>query len=142
MPILQFSKLWDIHPYPDNPCDSVFENQCAIRMGVTLQSLGLTVWGVARCWFRHNPKHILRAQELADALLKKEEYVGRVTKYTKYTSLKVPVKWEQFAGRRGIVFIKDGWGPTDHIDLWNGSRLRGGDLSYFARGKEVWFWEL
>lgn len=44
--------------------------------------------------------------------------------------------------RKGIVFIKDGWGATDHIDLWNGAAMKAGFQNYFALGKEVWFWEL
>lgn len=42
----------------------------------------------------------------------------------------------------GIVFIKDGWGATDHIDLWNGFMMKAGDSSYFSLGKEVWVWEI
>lgn len=41
----------------------------------------------------------------------------------------------------GIVFIKDGWGATDHVDVRNGIVILAGDPSYFSLGKEVWFWE-
>ena len=78
MALLGFRELWDNHPYPQSPCDSYFVNQCAIRMGVALEQTGLTITGVARCWFRHTPHHILRAQELANALVKLTEHVGNV----------------------------------------------------------------
>lgn len=43
----------------------------------------------------------------------------------------------------GIVFIKDGWGATDHIDVWNSSELKGGETEYFLSSwKEIWFWQL
>jgi hypothetical protein len=105
-------------------------------MGVALESSGLHVTGVARCWFRHSPSHILRAQELANALIGLTEYVGTVEKH------RSSVTSADFAGRSGIVFIMDGWGATDHIDVWNGSQLKAGDTSYFGRGKQVWFWPL
>lgn len=41
-----------------------------------------------------------------------------------------------------VMCIKNGWGATDHIDLWNGAAMRGGFANYFGLGKEVWFWEL
>lgn len=46
--------------------------------------------------------------------------------------------------RRGMIFIKNGWGTTDHIDLWNGytAELRSGNATYFNKGEEVWFWEI
>jgi hypothetical protein len=136
MGLLTFNELWKNHPYPDSPCDSSFVNQCAIRMGVALEASGLTVTGVTKCWFKHTPRHILRAQELANALTKLGAYVGAVEKHTK------PVTSADFANRKGIAFIMDGWGSTDHIDLWDGVRLKGGDTSYFGLGKQVWFWSL
>jgi hypothetical protein len=140
MPTITAKTLWDNHPYPDFPCDrTLFENQCAIRMGVALERSGASMASFvgARCWARpsHAPKHILRAQELADWLLKQTTLVGRVQKHKKVTSA-------DFWGTPGIVFIRDGWGATDHIDVWDGEALKGGSPDYFLRGKEVWFWEL
>ncbi|WP_244614349.1 type VI secretion system amidase effector protein Tae4 [Elizabethkingia argenteiflava] len=34
------------------------------------------------------------------------------------------------------------WGPTDHIDLWNGYEMKGGEASFLSRGVEIWFWRL
>ena len=48
----------------------VFGNQCAIRMGVALSGAGLSLASFhgAKCWIKHSPRHILRAQELANWL--------------------------------------------------------------------------
>ena len=45
----------------------------------------------------------------------------------------------EFAGKRGVIFIMDGWAATDHIDVWDGSLMKAGDASYISRGKQVWF---
>lgn len=144
MASVQFHSLWRHHPYPDSPCDrETFRNQCAIRMGVALEKAGVdtssfdAMYPDRRCYpgFEHAPRHILAAQELANWIKGNPNVFGRAEKHVRTTS-------EDFAGRKGIVFIKNGWGATDHIDLWNGSMMRGGFANYFSLGKEVWFWEL
>lgn len=47
-----------------------------------------------------------------------------------------------FKNAKGIIFIKDGWGATDHIDVWNGMSLKGGTVDYLGYGLEIWFWPL
>lgn len=132
-----FITLWTNHPGYTRPCN--FDNQCAIRMGVALEKSGidLSSFKGARCWHNHTPRHILRAQELATWMSKKEEIFGKKEEFKNVT-------YEDFQGKHGIVFIQDGWGPTDHIDLWNGVRciMKAGGSDYFAKGKAVWFWEL
>lgn len=90
-----------------------------------------------RCYsgFKHSPRHILAAQELADWIKSKSNIFGEVSKIDKQKINK------SLVGKNGIVFIKDGWGPVDHIDAWNGVAMQGGDPSYFSLGKEIWFWE-
>ena len=47
--------------------------------------------------------------------------------------------------KTGIVFFRNSWGrgnQGDHIDLWDGSRVRKGGLDYFERSQEVWFWPI
>ena len=139
MATVTYQQIWTNHPYPDSPCDStLFVNQCAIRMGVALAAAGVVIsgFGGAKCWLKHNPRHILRAQELATWMTTQSLIFGDVTKYTSKMSS------ADFAGKTGIVFIQDGWGATDHIDVWNGTDLKAGDSSYFARGKQIWFWSL
>lgn len=90
-----------------------------------------------RCYkgLNHKPKHILAAQELANWLANQSAIFGKVKKYKNVSSA-------QFQGKKGIVFIMNGWGSTDHIDIWNGSKLKGGRADYFSIGEEIWFWEL
>lgn len=42
-----------------------------------------------------------------------------------------------FVGKKGIVFIMNGWGATDHIDIWDGSDMKGGQQQYFSLGEQV-----
>ena len=144
MATAKFSILWGNHPYPRSPCDTkTFTNQCAIRMGVALEKSGIdtrsfdTMYPKRRCYpgFKHEPRHILAAHELANWMKSKKQIFGIPEFYKNVTS-------KDFLNRKGIVFIKDGWGATDHIDLWNGVMMKGGFPTYFSQGKEVWFWEL
>lgn len=138
MPLLDWRAVWDNHPYPERPCDDSFQNQCAIRMGEALRGaeVPLSTFDGSDCWFGHNPRHILRAEELANWLATREDLVGEVSKRRDTT-------FNDYMGRPGIVFIKDGWpGGGDHIDIWDGERLRGGLLEWFELGWEVWFWDL
>jgi hypothetical protein len=83
MPKLSAKDIWDHHPWPNNPCDvSRFGNQCAIRMGVALAGAGanLSSFTGSKCYpnLKHDPKHILRVQELADWLITHPALVGAV----------------------------------------------------------------
>ncbi len=134
--MINFSSLWNNHPgIGSSPCN--FENQCAIRMGIALEKSGVDLksYTGVRCWYGHSPKHILRAQELANWMKNKTDLFGDRKIYEKKTS-------DDFEGKQGVVFIMDGWGPTDHIDVWNGYQLKGGYIDYMNRGVEIWFWEL
>lgn len=136
--MVNFYKLWSNHPgIGSKPCSSKLVNQCAIRMGVTLQkaNISLGTFKGAKCWFKHSPKHILRAQELASWMDKNTHDFG-VKVVHKHVNQFV------FSGKKGLVFIKNGWGSTDHIDLWDGKSFKAGDPSYFSLGQEVWFWHL
>ncbi|WP_102797365.1 T6SS effector amidase Tae4 family protein [Bowmanella denitrificans] len=144
MSALSFQTLWDNHPWPHSPCDTTaFTNQCAIRMGVALELSNVDTSGFdqmfpqRRCYpgFGHSPKHILAAQQLADWMNSDIPKFGACVKLKQVTS-------GDFGGKKGIVFIKNGWGTTDHIDLWNGTEMKAGSPDYFSRGQEVWFWEI
>ncbi len=143
-----FSILWQNHPTTkgDNaPCKSSggkpnYKYQCAIRMGVCLTAAGVSMRTLrgARCWHGHGRKHVLRAQELASWLKTQIAQIGRV-------SVQKNVTHTDFAGKKGIVFFRNFWGrggQGDHIDLWDGSRVRKGKLDYFQRSQEVWFWPI
>lgn len=144
MPTIKAKTIWDNHPYPGSPCSTKhFTNQCAIRMGVALEKSGIDtksfdkMYPHRRCYkgLNHSPKHILAAQELANWIKSNETIFGKVKVYTRATSA-------DFVGKKGIVFIMNGWGSTDHIDIWDESDMKGGSPSYFALGEQVWFWKL
>ncbi len=141
---VRFQLLWDNHPGPDaKPCDATFPNQCAIRMGIALEKSHVdtrsfdTMYPGRRCYpgFKHAPGHILAAQELANWLATQVALVGSAEKKRRVNS-------GTYGGREGIVFIQNGWGATDHIDLWDGTEMRAGLANYFALGQAVWFWPL
>lgn len=62
-------------------------------------------------------------------------------KYSRYQFNKIGHR-VIFKDRKGILFIQNGWGPTDHIDLWNGNIIKNGSLGYFNKGVSIWFWDL
>jgi len=168
---ITFHDLWGNYPKNEYPCSTngkrQFDDQCAIRVGVALTKCGYNITQLKPagklefCW--HHPKqdgHILRAEELANALHR-----------TRIPSVSVTQKVNQardFAielrGKTGIIFFKDYWRrgteaqPSgDHIDLWNGSNITDGALSYlrvqfglhwegrisdFRKSKEIWFWSV
>lgn len=143
MPAVFFTKLWVNHPYPDSPCDTkTFENQCAIRMSEAFDKSDVDtssfddMFPGRRCWMGHSPGHILAAEEMAKWMESKSDVFGLVKKFAKGVSI------EKFNDKRGIVFIYNGWGSMDHIDVWDGVSMKGGSSSYFSLGEEVWFWEL
>ena len=117
-----------------------YPNQCAIRMGVCLQDAGvnLNFMRGVRCWHGHGRKHVLRAEELANWLKTQTAQFGTV-------EIKKRVTYKDYAGKKGIVLFRNFWGSGnqgDHIDLWNGSKMTYGELDYFQKSEEIWFWEL
>lgn len=147
--MISFNLLWSFHPANlgiINPCTTDgtinFNNQCAIRMGVCLSDAGVPTssFSGAKCYpgHNHNQIHILRAQELADWMVSQSTYFGEA-------EVKKDVGSSDYSGRKGIVFLKNFWGPGsqgDHIDLWNGTKMSQGAPEYFGRAQEAWFWEV
>lgn len=155
MPLTEtdFNKLWDNHPYPTKPCNGdTFINQCAIRFGVALELSGFDtssfdqMFHKRRCWYAHDngAKHILAAHELAKWINANPAIFG-VRKLLKSDSERKSIvagsQGMSDPGKKGIVYIDNGWGTTDHIDLWDGAYMRAGDVSYLSRGTALWFWE-
>ncbi|KGE13166.1 T6SS effector amidase Tae4 family protein [Sphingobacterium deserti] len=143
-----FDRLWT--NLPTNlvfPCDQVrYQNQCAIRMSVALQKSEISVRDcpAVKCDFHlseHNTiKHFLRAQELAN-WFKQSGLFGKTNIYERATLNKLGTR-AVFSNRKGIIFIEDGWGPTDHIDLWNGQFIKNGGSDYLEKGVRIWFWDV
>lgn len=53
---------------------------------------------------------------------------------------------KELKNKKGMIFIMNGWGSTDHIDVWKGDGKKTGTLngwraSYFGVGQQVWLWE-
>jgi len=141
--------FWHNHPGRKNICDeTLFVNQCAIRMGAALELSGIVMTQdrrvLRRCTteyraFKHHKDglvkgHVLAAQELANWIKSETSVFGRRD---------VVHSKEEILGRSGVIFFRDGWGATDHIDVWDGESLVGGFPSYFdADFKELWFWDV
>jgi len=141
--------FWHNHPGRKNVCDeTLFVNQCAIRMGAALELSGIKMTQdrrvLRRCTteyraFKHHKDglvkgHVLAAQELANWIKSQRSTFG---------SRSIVHSQEEILGRSGIIFFRDGWGTTDHIDVWDGQALVGGFPSYFDSDfKELWFWDV
>lgn len=86
-------------------------------------------------------RYYIRAQELANRL--RHEWGEPVV-------LKSSAAEKAITGKRGIVFIEDGWAnargemTVDHIDVWNGRLIGAHDVlePHFERSVRVLFWEL
>jgi hypothetical protein len=133
-------EVWD--ELEEKPCEGGLDDQCAMRVGVALEKLGvdLSSFTGARCG-RHTPGHILRAKELADWLSEQTKLVGQVKKYDKASD---KITWEHFKGKKGIMFIEKPiiTSAINHIDLWDGSQLRKGKNEWISVGRWVYFWEV
>jgi hypothetical protein len=149
-----FNQLWSSHPMNGSPPEShpcrdkkgnvvaALENQCAIRLGIALQGAGVNTDSVpgARCWNGHGRQHVLRVADFLPWIESQAAKIG-CQKKTKHKG----VTHADFAGRKGIVYFQNFWGRNnqgDHIDLWDGHKVAKGDLDYFERSEEVWFWEM
>jgi Type VI secretion system (T6SS), amidase effector protein 4 len=179
--MVQFADLWYRHPAnlaTQYPCIApqatkdvsgtpiaqgfpVYGNQCAIRMGVCLKHAGVDLGlfrGLDTCGV-HGPEemHIIRAQDLADALVRLN--IPGIGKVERITGTAAKDFYPKLIGRTGIIYIKDYWrraketeATGDHIDVWNGYRSStkwlmewfswAGYYSNYAEAKEIWFWDV
>jgi len=85
-------------------------------------------------------RHFLRAQEIANWMDTKPNIFGIKKVFKRKDNPNMDHLF--FSNKKGILFILDGWGYTDHIDIWNGFKMKSGYLNYFSKGKEIWLWEL
>ena len=149
----RFTILWTNHPGHGYVCDqSVFGNQCAMRVGDSLRRMGVTLTGLKTCvdydrkkYKSHEPGHIRSAQELANHFYRNPQAHGLGAKSFKIYTGSMTSNMEELRNKKGMIFIMNGWGSTDHIDFWKGDgktgMLKGGDASYFGVGQQVWLWE-
>lgn len=132
-----FINLWNNYPTEQHPCDGGWDNQCAIRMSLTLNAERSITYPEPKC--AHG--HARGAESLANWLWR--NHLGRPQIFTDGAAAKRTLN-----ERTGIIFFKDCFtrsGETratgDHIDLWN----RGLTKTYddpANRAAQVWFWEL
>lgn len=137
-----FINLWNNYPTEQQPCDGGWDNQCAIRMSLTLNAersitIDRNTYPEPKC--AHG--HARGAESLANWLWR--NHLGRPQIFTDGAAAKRTLN-----ERTGIIFFKDCFtrgGETratgDHIDLWN----RGLTKTYddpANRAAQVWFWEL
>ncbi|TDM06306.1 MAG: hypothetical protein C4K60_17115 [Ideonella sp. MAG2] len=178
---LSFKALWAAHPLNWNPEENkpfrkpnglpkenpegLYENQCAIKMSISLIDGGLSLdtypkaRSEVREAFQNKKKYrgALAAEELAAWLSKALGKPEEINPSEAYQKVK---------GKTGIIFFKDFWARSsreeqtgnfsgDHIDLWNGSTMPGSNWrsfgesihsdprnSYFLRSKLINFWEI
>ncbi len=178
--MVHFNDLWYRHPANNAtqyPCIAprdltsfegairqgfpVFNNQCAIRMGVCLKHAGVQpgqLRGVETCGVHGaDEMHFFRAQDLASALASTS--LPGVSPVQRITGTEAKDFYPKLIGRTGMIYIKDYWRrsndsvPTgDHIDVWNGYRSSTkwlmewfswlGYTSNYAEAREVWFWDV
>jgi hypothetical protein len=137
-----FINLWSNYPTVASPCDGPWDNQCAIRMSITLNAeLTIKVNGRTYSEPKCSHGHARGAESLANWLW--ERHLGRPTIYNTGARAKTAL-----GTQTGIIFFRNCFtraGSTvrsgDHIDLWN----RGLTKTYSDpanKAQQVWFWEL
>lgn len=146
-----FTTLWQNHVGHDFVCDeNVFSNQCAMRVGQALDDSSVTYsrTGLRTCvgynrrrFADHAPGHVRSAQQLANLFERSPQLISSSTTFQRFSGT-MNDNMDTLKSLRGMLFILNGWGRTDHIDFWNGSVLKGGFRSFFSRGSEVWFWSV
>ena len=149
--MVAFWDLWMSHPGHGQVCDDPpFENQCAMRMGHALRSCGVDLAGGGfrtcleynrRRFAGHAPGHIRSAQQLASFLERHPERLGRGVTCARYQGT-IARNRTVFKTAKGVIFILNGWGRTDHIDVWQGNQMKGGYTSYQDAGEAVWLWAM
>ncbi|MCY1287969.1 Type VI secretion system (T6SS), amidase effector protein 4 [compost metagenome] len=137
-----FINLWNNYPSENHPCDGGWDNQCAIRMSITLNAersihVDRNTYSEPKC----GHGHARGAESLANWLWRR--HLGRPAIYTDGAAAK-----RTLSGKTGIIFFKDCFtrqgerrAVGDHIDLWN----RGFTKTYDDPANlsaQVWFWEL
>jgi len=149
----RFNLLWNAHPGREFVCDStLFGNQCAMRIGVALRTIGAQLNGLKTCvtydrrrFGDHRPGHTRSAQEVANHFYRITSGKGLGATSFRIFNGNMTSNMDTLKDKKGMVFIMNGWGSTDHIDVWKGNgttgEIKGGDSTYFGRGEQIWLWE-
>ena len=137
-----FIDLWSRYPKTDSPCDGPWNNQCAIRMSITLNaektiSVNKNTYTEPKC----SHEHARGAESLANWLW--GNHLGRPQIIDDAEQGK-----KKIINKKGIIFFKDCFTRQgehvrigDHIDLWyNGITKTYSDPG--NKSKQIWFWEI
>ena len=118
----------------------------------------MNVFSGTKCWSHQGKKHLLKAEDMANALSSRPpQGFGQRVKVN-------PGSFQEILkGNTGVIFFKDYWQREkekfearsgDHIDLWNKNEITGsgmfmrsiyeffGAVSDLNKSKEIWFWEI
>ncbi|BAX60473.1 MULTISPECIES: type VI secretion system amidase effector protein Tae4 [Burkholderia cepacia complex] len=137
-----FSELWNnyAHGNPYDDPNGQYQNQCAIRMSVTLHNVGIEMKSFSQKRVRPMPGK----PTLGRLLLNGKSTATRAYEFAEWLKLRpmaglpapenvTGADWEnKVKGRTGIIFFFGYWQQQGdaandlsggHIDLWNGSRL-------------------
>ncbi|MFM0243148.1 type VI secretion system amidase effector protein Tae4 [Paraburkholderia phytofirmans] len=135
-----FAELWAAYP-SGNPYDnSVYKDQCAIRMSVTFHRVGIEMKSFSSRLVRPLSSQSTIGRIILDGkpTATRADELGEWLKLRPFAGLPnaediTGQAWEsKVKGRTGIIqfsryWTRDGESATDasggHIDLWNGSRL-------------------
>lgn len=137
--VVTFQELWDNYP-SGNPYDNRdYENQCAIRMSVTLHRVGIGMKS-----FSQKLIHPMNGDKIGRILLDGKPTATRADEMGQWLKLQpfaglpkaedvTGANWEaKIKGRTGIIEFSHYWtrdgeraenASGGHIDLWNGNRL-------------------
>ncbi|WP_020409578.1 type VI secretion system amidase effector protein Tae4 [Hahella ganghwensis] len=167
---MKFETLWKNFPQKENikarctnkqkDSNEPFSDYCAIMLSECFIRSGvdLSLFKAKRCWPHDGKKHILLAEEFAEAMKNHTPPGFSLMKKIQPGSFQRDLK-----GKTGVIFFKDYWQrgqesfdsrSGDHIDLWNEDEITGsgmfmrsvyeffGAVSDLNNSKEVWFWEV
>jgi len=140
-----FQRLWNNHPGRAAVCDDTrFPNQCAMRMGVSFEESDISIPNsVRKCTNQYGAYADHRSGKVSGHVLAAQELANWIDASGIFPSHTTAISEAEVGGRTGIIFFLNGWGTTDHIDVWNGTALKGGSPDYFDTDYDaLWFWEI
>jgi hypothetical protein len=122
-----------------------------MRMGTALRAVGADVTGLKTCvdydrntYRTHAPGHIRAAQDIANHFYRVSSGKNLGAKSFEILTGSMQANIAKLKDAKGMLFIMNGWGSTDHIDVWQGDGttgvLKGGDATYLTAGQQIWFW--
>lgn len=148
---------------------SLFNNQCAIRMADALRRAGIRIpkdimnrYNIVTCGAHSaDEMHVIRARELALALgaMSQSNRLPGFKKVEKIEGAAVKSFFERLPGRQGILYISGYYRKSgeealngEHIDFYDGTRTTAKPLSQtfdtiglvpnYQHAREMWFFEI